>query len=447
MQYVCMNTALDITLALRRNGIEIPKIRKAGERTSDHFHTLEEALMMAKELEKRYGEVPAPAKLCKTGFNWLVQFMRVYPESFASIKREPAYDPNTVWHSHYHSFMSYVSGNGRFPRKRGGDDEETFLGLWGSTQRAVKKAGELPAERVKLLEAVPGWKWDFKSDVWSEGYESVKAFAENNNKTPSAKSKNKEEARLGEWCQTQKKAKRKGNLSPERIKLLEAIPGFRWNFQQESFQERYDALKSLASEDMYVRSSLRKKNKQLAVWCYEQKKSYNHGELPPEKIKLFESLPGWTWDTDEANWRHIFNRVKDFLDKNKKFPTHGGKDREADKLAGWCSYQREHKNTRLSPEKIKLLETLPGWCWEFKNVWSEHYDKIMAFANQHGRVPMFREDGFKWCASQRDIKNNGYKMQPKRELSLKRIKLLEAIPGWYWTQESRGFPSEKSNNG
>lgn len=348
------------------------------------------------------------------------------------------YDKDAIWESHRCRVVCYVTNNGRFPRKRGGDAEETFLGLWCGTQRATKKAGDLSHERIILLESMQGWKWEPDFSVWYKICESVRCFVENNKKIPSAKSTDEHEAKLGEWLQTQKRAKKEGrhNLSLERISMLEGIPYFSWTPQLDTFQVKYDALKAIAEENLFIRSNLRKKNKQLASWCGDQKKSYHCGEMLPERIKLLEALSGWTWDVDANTWNFNYRMVKEFISTNGMLPPNGTKDKKVNRLAGWCGYQREYKDTRLSPEKKRLLEALQGWYWD-KDIWRERYDEVLNFVTTHGRTPEYAEEGGRWCAAQRYVMNDMERsrqknIKPNRNLSDEKIKLLEAIPEWNW---------------
>ncbi|MCK4658719.1 MAG: helicase associated domain-containing protein [Phycisphaerae bacterium] len=45
---------------------------------------------------------------------------------------------------------------------------------------------------------------------------------------PSAKSEDKEESRLGVWCDQQRQAYRDDRLSKEQIRLLQSIPDWHW---------------------------------------------------------------------------------------------------------------------------------------------------------------------------------------------------------------------------
>lgn len=57
------------------------------------------------------------------------------------------------------ALRAFVTQNGRLPKQREKSFDGAALGVWVNDQRAAYKRGELKAERVAGLEAVPEWKW------------------------------------------------------------------------------------------------------------------------------------------------------------------------------------------------------------------------------------------------------------------------------------------------
>ena len=107
------------------------------------------------------------------------------------------------------------------------------LGSWVNSQRSSKDS--LSEERVKLLEALPVWSWDLLEDRWNEAYEYLKAYVgDKGNARPAAGFKTADGFALGVWGSRQRIAK--DSLSEERVKLLEALPGWSWDL----FADRWE---------------------------------------------------------------------------------------------------------------------------------------------------------------------------------------------------------------
>ncbi len=102
-------------------------------------------------------------------------------------------------------------------------------------------------------------------------------------------------------------------------------------------------------------------------------------------------------------------------------------------LGQWASVQRGlYAKGTLSDDRREKLERLPGWIWDvLADQWSMWMDLMYQFVAEHGHanVPfpyMVGEYNLRsWVATQRGLHKRG-------ELSEKRVRELEALPGWVW---------------
>jgi superfamily II DNA or RNA helicase len=115
---------------------------------------------------------------------------------------------------------------GRDPRTISSDVTERRLGKWLSRQRTAKTKNKLSADRIAILEDIPGWSWT------AHDYDDVAAefctMRERLGRDPSTTSSDVTERRLGKWLSRQRTAKTKNKLSADRIAILEKIPGWSW---------------------------------------------------------------------------------------------------------------------------------------------------------------------------------------------------------------------------
>jgi hypothetical protein len=103
---------------------------------------------------------------------------------------------------------------------------------------------------------------------------------------------------------------------------------------------------------------------------------------------------------------------------------------DAFRLGQWVGNQRS-KPDKLSTERRRRLEELPGWSWNARtDQWEKGYIRLKEYVKREGNClihPKFIEaDGFrlgKWVVSQRTRKNT---------FSAVRRAQLETLPGWSW---------------
>ena len=305
--------------------------------------------------------------------------------------------------------------------------------MWRSILTKKKELEFL--KRLLVFEPKPFQSFDSR---WQETFGKVKAFVEKNKKIPSEHSKDKEEKRLGIWCCTQKQIKKKGKITPERIKALEVIPGWYWEIDlDEKWQKILELVKTFVGKNEKIPSnhSKDKEEKRLGGWCSKQKQSRKNGKMTSERIKALKSIPGWEWKKDlDLIWQETLEKVKAFVKKNNKIPYVNSKDKEEKRLGSWCSNQKTaKKKVKITPERNKQLESIPGWLWEndYDLIWKETLELLKSFAGKNEKFPSeYSKDKEearlgKWCCHQKAARKNG-------KLTSERIKDLEAIPRWFW---------------
>ena len=116
---------------------------------------------------------------------------------------------------------------------------EHNLRSWVATQRGLYRRGELSEERIRELEALPGWTWDLLEDNWRQ-LQRFKGFRRTGGSRTSTQRHIEDGLRLGQWVAVQRTWREK--MSPERIALLEALPGWSWNPHTDGWERAYAVL-------------------------------------------------------------------------------------------------------------------------------------------------------------------------------------------------------------
>jgi hypothetical protein len=162
---------------------------------------------------------------------------------------------------------------------------------------------------------------------------------------------------------------------------------------------------------------------------------YRNGMLTTEQIRVFESLPGWTWSVHHDAFDKGLHALRDYISEHKharvpdSYVTADGFT-----LGRWVEGRRyDYRKGSLAPSRVALLAGLPEWQWEpLESQFEYGLQSLRRYvaAGNSADVPVKRilDDGFQigqWVGRRRKDYVEG-------RLSADRIATLEAISGWRW---------------
>ena len=302
------------------------------------------------------------------------------------------------------------------------------LGQWVAVQRKQKDTTS-PDRKIRL-ESLQGWSWDPFEDQWEAGYIALSDYAKKyGNCSVPQKLISINGYKLGVWVSNQRSQYE--IISPDRKRMLENLTGWSWDGLEAQWETGYLAYKNYIEEygPSIPKNFITKNGYRLKQWVLNQKRQKE--TISPERKMRLESLQGWSWEQQEAQWETGYYALKEYLKQNgnclvqDKFITEAGY-----RLGQWVAVQRKQKNT-TSPERKIQLEALKGWSWDsFEAQWEAGYLNLKNYAEQYGNclVPQgFElEDGYKlgqWVGTQR---------RQKETISFTRKARLENLQGWAW---------------
>ena len=127
------------------------------------------------------------------------------------------------------AFRAYAAENGHanVPNSYVSPDGHR-TGSWVGHHRGRYAGGKLSADRIAELESLPGWVWTARDDSWwVDGLSAVRAYvAENGHARVPDRYVSPDGHRTGSWVRRRRRDA--GRLTPDRIKELEALPGWVW---------------------------------------------------------------------------------------------------------------------------------------------------------------------------------------------------------------------------
>ncbi|MBJ8347614.1 DEAD/DEAH box helicase [Antrihabitans sp. YC2-6] len=333
-------------------------------------------------------------------------------------------DQWSTWTGLMHEFVAeHGHANVPFPYVVG----EYNLRSWLATQRGLYKRGELPEERVRELEALPGWVWDVPEDNWSRHYNGLKKFAEREGHARAPQRYVEDGLKLGQWVTVQRT--HRDEMSPERKALLEALPGWSWDPTTDGWERGYGFLRAFVKREGHARVPTKhlEGGFRLGQWVNDQRVKL--GKLPDSQRERLQSLPGWVWDARSDMWHQKFALLRQFQAREGHALVPQGYKEDGVNLGSWVREQRGNR-ADMSSERRALMESVPGWSWDpHTESWERGYAALAAFAEHRGHARVagdFLVGGINlggWVGEQRASRST---------MTAERRQRLEALPGWSW---------------
>jgi len=421
---------------------------------------IEQALNILRDYKKEHGDLLVPSNLKVDRFligQWITgkrsrkEFIEPYLIAELNSLGMVWNVKVAHWLEQYQKLKKYLENNNNsYPTvfsKKNGKRISNQLGGWLNHQKNHGKE-DLKDDFVKLLEALPDWRWDkWHDEIFEKTMIYLNEYCQTHDikeikkgyKYPDRFNIGKDgEISLGRWVQRMKTDYKQGILIDEKIKILESVDGWSWKTKQELVWDKTFALFREYAQDnktAYVKEKLKHKGVEIGTWTYRQKQAYLQGNLSEKQIQLLESVEGWFWtNKTDFTWDDSFAKIVEYASENKS--THV-KDKQKFKginIASWMYLQKKaYSEKNLSEEKIKLLESIDEWFWELQldSDWFKNFKNYSEYVEENKTSSITFHITFKgkptggWVWRQKKAYSN-------KKLSEEKIKILESVEGWSW---------------
>ncbi len=347
-----------------------------------------------------------------------------------------------VWEFWFGLLVAYVEahGNARVPPRYSTPDGFK-LGNWCTSQRSKRRADSLDVERVAALDTLH-FTWNPHDDKFEHGLAELASYVRARGNARVRKMKTTPSGfELGLWCGRQRRERKAGRLSTERIAMLDAL-GFVWDPLQDDFERGLAELAAYVQAKGDARVPTRHSapgGLRLGNWCNVRRAERKAGRLSTERIAMLDAL-GFVWGPFQDDFERGLAELAAYVEvKGDARVPAGHVSPDAFNLGRWCSHRREErKKGRLSDDRIAALDAM-GFVW---NPFARSFDRGLAElaayveANGDARVPQGHStpSGFNlgtWCLNRRRDRKTG-------RLDAERIAALDAL-GFVWDSYQDGF--------
>jgi superfamily II DNA or RNA helicase len=344
----------------------------------------DETLERVRWFAAREGTANVPLSYVEDGVklgNWVATQRRMYragalePDRIERLETLPGWNWNPVdsaWKDNFERLRSFAEREGHVRVPRGHREDDRALSVWMQRQRRQHLAGRLEAEKSKLLETLPGWRWSPYTDNWQDGYERLRGFVERDGHPNVPDTFIDEDGfKLGQWVQRQRRSSRSQTLrrlTPERRALLEALPGWTWDVSEAMWDEGYSRLLKFVEREGHADIPTNYRDSDgfgLGRWVANQRGERQRGRLDEKHRDRLEAVPGWMWNTLTADWERAFQRLSQYLARTGTSAVSASYvEDDGFNLGQWVHTQkRKYRRGTLDPERQRRLEALPGWHW------------------------------------------------------------------------------------
>lgn len=244
-----------------------------------------------------------------------------------------------------------------------------WLNKWLNEQKHIamgkRKKKHIPEQTEKLRSIGFQFEMDRSDKAWMSHFEQAKQYYEEHGNLTVSGSYEIDGFKLNQWLLMQRKMRKQGKLSEERIKLLDTI-GMRWNAVKDQiiinayevgishladYIQKYHTTEisnAFICEDGY----------KLGIWIANCRTKYRAGKMPEEYRERIKKL-GVTLEKIDP-WETHFEELKQFIESHKttripkSYITESGL-----KLNGWLADQRKrYKQGKLSEERAERLRSI-----------------------------------------------------------------------------------------
>lgn len=359
----------------------------------------------ARRYKRAHGDLRVPAKYVSgSGFplgSWICKMRTAKKNGTLAMERAELLDElgmcwdalQEQWESNFNEAADYYRTNGDLMIPYAYiSPKNVRLGNWISQMRKRYKGSaanyRLTAEQISRLERI-GMVWDVDAEGWLAGFNEARAFSEKNGslKVP-ATYVTESGFKLGIWIGEKRKQYKAGLLDADKVLALEQL-GMLWDVHGERWSVMYAAAEKYFSEhgslnvpSDYVTSD----GSMLGAWIVRLRAKKSR--LSDQRINALNKI-GMQW---KSGWDHAWNAGYEHA---RRYYAENGhlnvpaKYRADDgfNTGSWLSERRkDYKSGKLSPEKIRLLESI-GICWDVNSErWRQLYQEATEYYSKYGNL-------------------------------------------------------------
>ena len=320
------------------------------------------------------------------------------------------------WEERLDNLKQFMKENNKRPNQKSKNDEEKRLGYWLSDQLKYYKNKKGGMKDVARYDVWTTFMNEFKEyiqtvdEIWNSTLDKLKQFMKENNKRPNDCSKNKDEKQLASWINMQLQNYKNKKDGMKDVARYNMWTNFMNEFKQyfptndEIWNSHLDKLKQFINENEKTPSSTSKNKDEnkLGRWLLRQITNYKNKQYGMTDAVRYDM---WTTFMNEYKeylltfdeiWNSTLDKLKQFINLNKRRPTKSSKNEEEKRFGNWLSRQlQNYKNKEGGMTDITQYNKWTTFMNEYNEyfqtndeIWNSTFDKLKQFMNENEGRPI-----------------------------------------------------------
>jgi hypothetical protein len=276
-------------------------------------------------------------------------------------------DPDDAWRAAFAAVQRFVAARGTAKVPSRAIAYGFAIGAWALEQRRLYWAAQLIPERRRLLEELPDWTWSgIAEQKWHRGLRGLREYAERTGTSEVPERLVADDVRLGEWVAAQRAGHGAGTLPPPLAAALEALPGWRWQPEDDRWDRGQLALHTYVDRTGTADAPRNEvvDGFPLGTWLVALRSQHRAGEMPADRAAALQDLPGWRWSLSEERWEQGLRALRVYVAAEGHACPQQRVVIDGFAVGAWVhARRREYATGTLEGRRRTVLEALPGWRW------------------------------------------------------------------------------------
>ena len=377
------------------------------------------------------------------------------------------------WEEKLEMVEDYIKENGKLPHSKHCDKYTKSLGyfLQNHLNYYRYKTNKMKFETnyitfSKFLEKYNEHFLD-NYEIWYNNFQKVKLYINEHNKRPSLYDTNDDISKLARWINTQQNTYKNGTKAFKNDNIKSEWSRFLQEYSQYFLTEEEKWKNNLYILTEYIDKNKKKPSSHhtdtniqyLSRWIQSQQKNYNDIKFIMENKEIYDLWSEFIekykeyLKSNQEIWYNHFNKLKDYIDCNKKRPSNTDKNKELQSLSKWLIQQnidfRDKLHIMKSPticnDWLRFTHDYKEYLKTNEEIWYEKLDKVKEYIDCNKKRPSCSDKNTDvktlglWCVCQQKNYRDKINAMNDEDIYVKWESFIKDYEGYFISDDEKWY--------